>query len=152
MRLGSLMIRVALILLCLVMISIHLMSGMYARYTTKGSGGDDARVAKFEVEITGDSNAVAVDCAKITDNAYSITISNTSEVAVRYTLKATWDNAAVTGTFSETSGTLVALNGTDTHTLTFTVNDWSAITQSMSGDSGEITLNFTVTIDVVQVD
>lgn len=151
-RLGSLMMRIAAVLLCLVMVSIHLMSGMYAKYTTNGSGNDDARVAKFDVNITGDAEAVVVDCAKSTDNVYSITIANTSEVAVSYTLAVTWNNTAVMGTFDETSGTLAALNDTDMRTLTFTVNDWSEITKTMTGENGEVSLNFTVTINVVQVD
>jgi len=37
----------ALILLCLTMFTTHLMSGLYARYVTKGSGEDSARVASM---------------------------------------------------------------------------------------------------------
>lgn len=37
----------ACVLLCLTMISIHLMSGLYAKYTTSAQGGDFARVIKF---------------------------------------------------------------------------------------------------------
>lgn len=161
MRLGSLMIRVALILLCLVMISIHLMGGMYAKYTTKGSGGDDARVAKFDVDITGDPVDLVVSCTENPQTGtYKITVDNISEVAVRYTISVTTDIAAGSLYFDKSAVNAVLdvdkgalpVSGTGTHELTFTVNDWSAITQSMSGDSGEITLNFTVTIDVVQVD
>ena len=54
---GSMMMRVAGALLCLVMLSTHLMGGLYARYRTEGSGEDEARVIKFgeiAVEETGD--------------------------------------------------------------------------------------------------
>ena len=54
---GSMMMRVAGALLCLVMLSTHLMGGLYARYRTEGSSEDEARVIKFgeiAVEETGD--------------------------------------------------------------------------------------------------
>lgn len=161
MRLGSLMIRVALILLCLVMISIHLMSGMYARYTTNGTGSDDARVAKFDVDITGDPVDLVVSCTENPQTGtYKITVDNISEVAVRYTISVTtdiaagslyFDKSAVNAALDSNNGTL-SVNDSGTHTLTFTVDDWSAITASMDGESNEVSLKFTVTIDVVQVD
>lgn len=40
-------ICIAGILLCLTLLSIHFMSGLYARYTTSSSGQDSARVIKF---------------------------------------------------------------------------------------------------------
>ncbi len=47
----------AAVLFCLTVISTHLVSGLYARYTTTGSGEDSARVIKFgqlEIVETGD--------------------------------------------------------------------------------------------------
>ena len=42
----------AAVLFCLTVISTHLVSGLYARYTTSGSGADEARVIKFgQIEI-----------------------------------------------------------------------------------------------------
>lgn len=156
MQLGSLMIRIALILLCLVMVSIHLMSGMYARYTTKASGSDSARVAKFDVKITGDATDLEVSCTANDDGSYKITVENHSEVAVSYTISVNktgqgFDASAVSADLDSNVGTL-AVGGQAAHELTFTVNDWSAITATMDGESGEVPLNFTVTIDVVQVD
>ncbi len=40
-------ICLACILLCLTLFSLHFTSGLYAKYTAKGSGGDGARVIKF---------------------------------------------------------------------------------------------------------
>lgn len=159
-QLGSVMMRVALVLLCMVMISFHLMGSMYARYTTKASSSDDARVAKFDVKVTGDTQAVSVDCAVTTDNVYTITIKNDSEVAVSYEINVaksvgvgseTFDTDGVTVTVDQQSGSLAV--GTQTErTLTFTVNDWSKITEHMTGENGEVTLKFSVTINIVQVD
>lgn len=45
--------RIASILLCLVLFTTCLSSGLYARYTAKGSSGDEARVIKFgDVTLT----------------------------------------------------------------------------------------------------
>ena len=44
---GDIMMLLAGILLCLVMISTHFTSGLYARYSTVASGSDSARVIKF---------------------------------------------------------------------------------------------------------
>lgn len=47
----------ALVLLFLTMVSIHMTSGLYARYTTQDSGGDAARVISFSrvtLDETGD--------------------------------------------------------------------------------------------------
>lgn len=85
MRLGSLMIRIAAVLLCLVMISFHLMGSMFARYTTSGNGSDDARVAKFDVEITGTATEnVKITYAVTEGGVYTIEVENQSEVAVKY--------------------------------------------------------------------
>jgi hypothetical protein len=44
---GELLMLLAGILLCLVLISLHLTSGLYARYTTSASAYDSARVIRF---------------------------------------------------------------------------------------------------------
>lgn len=172
MRLGSLMIRVALILLCLVMISIHLMSGMYARYTTKGSGGDDARVAKFEVLTEGDAKGLVLTSASI-DSAsgdYKITITNNSEVAVTYTVTATARAFYLAGgrfkadhgkTAVETTqgggwkitGTL-APGSSITHTMTFYVEDWAPFTNDVTGEEyrSENEYRIVIAIKAEQID
>ena len=53
-------ICVAGVLLCLTLISVHMLGGIYAKYISKGEGSDSARVAKFgEITLTesGDFNA-----------------------------------------------------------------------------------------------
>ena len=92
----------ALVLLLLTMISIHITSGLYARYTTTASGSASARVAKFDVNASL-SEDVIVDCsANETSGEYQITIENNSEVAIKYilyvTLKSKDPNLTVDGT------------------------------------------------------
>ena len=67
----------ALILLLLTMISIHLTSGLYARYTVTATASDSARVARFDVR--SEVQPVAGEEGK-----FSIKVTNASEVAVSY--------------------------------------------------------------------
>ena len=75
----------ALVLLLLTMISVHLTSGLYARYTSTASGSDSARVAKFHVD-SDHSEDVIVDCRSSDSGTYEITVENQSEVAIKYVL------------------------------------------------------------------
>ena len=55
--LGGILIRIALILMVLIMLSIHLTGGLYAKYKSAASSSDSARVIKFQqlnVVETGD--------------------------------------------------------------------------------------------------
>lgn len=157
---GSMMMRVAGALLCLVMLSTHLMGGLYARYTSGGWAEDEARVAKFEVEVTGasdnlDPNKIEAFYTKSGEgnNTYTITVANNSEVDVRYTLSATLDQEipGVTPVFSNATGTLEAGNSSAEETLMFTV-DWDEFTKTVYGSSYEVTADFAVKVTVEQVD
>lgn len=74
-------IRAACVLLCLVLISVHFTSGLYARYTTKAMGSDHGRAASFSASAAWlDSDA---------DNSFNVKLTNRSETAVRYSLTVT---------------------------------------------------------------
>lgn len=70
-------LRAACVLLCLVLISVHFSTGLYARYATGAAGADDARLARFHVsaELSGQA-----------DGSYLISMQNRSDTAVRYSL------------------------------------------------------------------
>ena len=147
-------VHFALILLCLVLVSTYATMGLHASYKSGATGTDSARVAKFDVDVTGSGNdAVAVHTSQAANNTCTITIANKSEVAVRYTLKVS-DIPDVVVTFSSTEGTLGVGVGAEaaTHTLTFTVSDWNAVTKDMTNEKPNVSLNFTVTVDVEQID
>lgn len=59
----NVMMRLASFLLVAVLISTSAISGTYAKYVTKGTGSDSARVAKFGVEViaNGDTFATKYD-------------------------------------------------------------------------------------------
>lgn len=50
------MMRIASVLLVAVLLSTCTISGTFAKYVTEGTGTDSARVAKFGVVVTGDSD------------------------------------------------------------------------------------------------
>lgn len=153
---GGILIRVALVALVLVLLSVHLMGGLFAKYTSNAEGSDEARVAKFDVEVTGNATAdVEIISDPLNDTAaYQITITNQSEVAVHYNISVTYKNTVpgVTHSFDADSGDLAVGLASATHTLTFSVTDWAAFTKNKTGASATDTLNFTVTVNVVQVD
>lgn len=71
----SFAIRAACVLLCLVLISVHFTSGLYARYISKAVGSDRSRSAAFQVsaELEQDTNS----------NSFNVKLNNRSETAVR---------------------------------------------------------------------
>lgn len=166
---AGILLRAALILLCLIMLCIHLMGGLFAKYSTSGKGNDSARVAKFEVEVDGDPGLVDIVCTQTPNQSgtYTITVTNQSEVAVEYDMTVTCSKAVdgVSATIDGKAGTRVdALNtkfsdvgvlpvgtSSEEHTLTFNVN-WSDFTADFTGDEASDSFTFFVTVHVVQVD
>lgn len=149
----------ALILLCLVLVSSHLTSGLYARYTSSSTGSDSARVAKFEVETSGaDENiSVTADNSGSNNGTYIITIENKSEVAVSYNVSyqltpVLGDSpAGVSAALDSNTGELAAGAAPVTHTLTLSV-DWAAFTQGQTGANVSKDISFTVNIHFEQID
>ena len=94
----NIVLGAAAILLCLCMISAHFTMGLYARYTTRVSGKDSARAAKFDVtatvkEVQPETPASGTD-ASLT-RSYKATITNNSEVAVCASIKMVFDKGVI---------------------------------------------------------
>lgn len=144
----------ACVLFCLTLFSMHFTGGLYAKYTAKGNGGDSARVAAFNVVTTGNGD-LHIHCDAPEDgNKYTITVTNNSEVAVRYNLSVVIPDASTTGVtavFDTASGELAVGAGPAVHTLIFEV-DWNKFTASASGDVAIKEIKFTVIVDTVQID
>ena len=111
-------ICVAAVLLFLTLLSTHLCSGLYARYTTTASGSDSARVARFEIE---DSLAEMATDLKFnltpgTTEKGALHISNKSEVAVQFTLTVEnmTRNLPLKFTMKDPGGAEIAEEGTST--------------------------------------
>jgi len=159
--------RIASILLCLVLFSVYMTSGMLAKYTTGGSGRDQGRVAKFSVSAAADNaNYVFTQGEETPVKSYTVTVNNPSEVAVRYTVQLQFDEAVpdylvikrgdtpvtpstVDRKLVELQGGTLAPKGIGTDTISFSI-DYNKFVQSNSGH--EVTLNFSAAVKFIQID
>lgn len=167
---SGILTRIAALLLCFVTASACMMSGLLAKYSTTGSGSDEARVAKFDVVVSGmPSDTIQVICNNYDGDTgvYTFTVTNNSEVAVEYDVKLTYtpdvnyitakiDGTAVGWLDTSTQGFpnvgVLAPGADKTHTLTLTV-DWDLFTKEASNSSAFTKdINFTITLSVEQVD
>ena len=78
------------VLLCLTLFSFYFSGGLYARYVTKSTGSDSARVARFDVKIEANRNLYSelIDLGEIQPGGSQkiiFTVTNNSEVAVAFT-------------------------------------------------------------------
>ena len=89
---------VGIVLACLTLISVYMTSGLYARYTTRATSSDSARVAKFRVTDTltvTDSKGDEVNSFTMIEDSlipgesttYAFEVQNDSEVAVRFSVR-----------------------------------------------------------------
>jgi hypothetical protein len=144
--------NLGLVLICLMLISFSMMGGLYARYSTTATGEATAQIAKFDVQVTGDTTGVAVDVAQ-EKGVYTFTIINNSDVTVEYDLTMAYEQtvSGIVANFDPNEGKLMAGENVACK-LTFMVVDLAEVTKGMSGSSGSISYNFTVTVNVEQVD
>ena len=146
----SVVFRVAIGLLCVLFIMTYALSAIYARYTARSSDSSNANVVKFDVQVTGDAD-VSADVTQTVGEAYTVTIDNNSDLSVRYTLSVT-DIPGVNITFDRSSGVLQPGADNFLCNLTFEVTDWDLITADMEGSADSKTFNFTITVNVEQLD
>lgn len=83
------LVYILAVLLCLVLTSFWLMCNVYARYTAEASGGDSARVAKFDVTEESEilTEQIKTDVYPGFRQTYEVSVTNKSEVAIEYTIK-----------------------------------------------------------------
>jgi hypothetical protein len=124
---------VGLLVVFLTFFSVHMSSGLYARYTTQASGEDSARVAQFRVTdtlIVTDKNGTVLD-SPLSLNAsllpgesttYAFSVKNDSEVTVRFSVEGELVSGELPLTMTNPSVTLAPDAET---TVTFVVS-WPA--------------------------
>ena len=89
--------KYALIVLLLSMVALILVAGTYAKYTSKATGTDTARVAKWEVVLEDETLGVADADVEFdlfnedviypgSEGSFSFDIQNKSEVAANYSI------------------------------------------------------------------
>ena len=145
--------NLGLVLMCLMLVTFSMVGGLYARYSTTATGEATAQIAKFDVQVTGDTTGVAVDVAQETEEGvYTFTIINNSDVTVKYGLTMTCEQpvSGIVANFDQNEGNLRPGENV-ARKLTFTV-DLAEVTKDMSGPSGSISYDFTVKVNIEQVD
>lgn len=159
----------ALVLLFLTMLSIHLTSGLYARYTATSTASDSARVAKFDV-------TAAVQPVDGKEGEFTLTVTNNSEVAVEYQVVVTLSDRldaeirnpaditeangkSVSGdeqtiTFTNSQWELAPNTGVRTHTLQFEIQNWVGMTKTGVdfGETESVAFDFKVEVTAQQID
>ena len=151
----------ALVLLLFTLITTHITSGLYARYTAAASGTTNVRVAKFNVLC--DVAPVANEEGK-----YTLTVTNDSEVSVKYSvvvemsdhLSAAIDGEKKTLAAGETSVTfenadwVLAPKEAAPLPLQFAVENWENLTDpdTNHGASEKVRLGFEVRVTAQQID
>ena len=119
-------LRIAGVLLCLTLLSVHLTSGMYARYSSTVTVTDSARVARFEVNETGTfSKELLLEYFPGSTNTYTVVLENHSEVAVKcnVNIQRLSNNIPVEVTVSGTTSNIqFAPNDTAGKTVSLTVS------------------------------
>lgn len=156
-KLNTILMRTVAVLLMLVLLSSGIVSGRYARYTTRQTMEDSARVARFSVteESSLFSESVPVQIIPGGTATNDIAVANDSEVAVRYTV--TVDNP-----FKNFPLTFAILVNGQRHSLPFTADmapgqhttytletTWNG-TADMSY-SGKVDL-IEITLEAIQID
>ena len=152
----------ALILLFLTILSIHVTSNLYARYTVSSESNDSARVAKFDV--TAEVQPKENEASKFT-----VSVKNKSEVAVRYNIVVEFtapmsiamdggepkipaenENSVI---FSDADWVLAPGTESKPHILEFAMVDWTFVTEN-ARDMATYTkdIYFSVRVTAEQVD
>lgn len=171
---GNIMMRLTALLSVLVVLSFCVTSGMLARYATQRDTDGDARVAAFRVLAASSPDSVTVDCTTAGPNegSFDLTVTNQSEVAVRYDIIVTLTQDLPAGVSAKIDGNAPTTVSVDqrtltfkrvgdlavgpasaVHTLLFSVDDFLAFTAPAVSEvytSGE--LAFDVTVNFVQID
>lgn len=140
-----LVLRVGVALLCALLITSHMMGGLYARYYSGFTGNATANVAAFSVSCSSsdDNTTKTLEIGSEETVTYSFTVTNTSDVTIQYTILIENLPQGV-NVISGNSGTFILKHGaSQSHTLTFQATDAAT----------EVTeQKVSIKIDVVQVD
>lgn len=161
----------ALVLLFLTLLTTHITGGLYARYAAQTTGRDTARVARFEIDVTPLQEELTVDCAVAQDTTYNFTVTNDSEVPVRYSVLVTFKQslqsnllqvALDSGNYSyvgssnaiafAVDGDLEPLGDSADHALHFQIAPDVLFDSVQGQESVDLGLDFTVTVHAEQID
>lgn len=126
-KLNSILMRTVAVLLMLVLVTSGMVSGRFARYVTTAEYSDSARVAKFHIIDTVDTNMlgsveipVLIKPGNISTEA--IALKNHSEVAVQFTITVenVYDNLPLSFQIRDQDNNVLAQMAEDENSVTYT--------------------------------
>ena len=138
-------LRVGVALLCALLITSHMMGGLYARYYSGFTGNATANVAAFSVSCSSsdDNTTKTLKIGSKERVTYSFTVTNTSDVTIQYTIVIENLPQGVDVVSGNSGPFTLSYGASQSHTLEFQATD-SATEVSEQKVS--------IKIDVVQVD
>lgn len=177
---GERLMFLAGILFCLVLITTSMMGGLFARYTTTGTGSDSARVAKFAVGGQMNTDQINVvyslkeDGNNPSEGTYVIKVTSDSEVAVSYDINVTFEKALPNGislalyqgtenkmlekktdTLYKYMGSFAPGVGNQAEYELRFLADWTEIhfnTEGIEGNEATLKVPFDVNVTITQID
>lgn len=133
-------LQLAAVLLCLTLISVYFVSGLFARYTTENTTGNSADVAEFSPAASFVEDTWVFESDKLYYFDYQIKLTNPSEVDVDCSLEISFpDDMLNNAEFTFKGNTIKNNNGS---TLQF-----GSIANLSSGDTAGITETLRITIN-----
>lgn len=142
--------RIALILICAILVSTYFIASLYAKYTSKGDTDDKAEVSSFNVEVSGTlTETIILPPLKPGDSfTRAIEIVSDSEVGVRYTISVTTTgNLPLTLNWTEITGIIAPNNDTPvSYTLTA---EWAESLKDYTLSGRVDTINVTVVCEQI---
>ncbi len=164
-------LQLAAVLLCLTLISVYFVSGLFARYTTENSTGNSAAVAEFSPAASFVEDTWVFDSATYSFE-YQIQLTNPSEVDVNCSLEISFpDDMLNDAEFTFKDKTIKNSNGSTlqfgsfgnlssgdttgiTETLRITINEdiYNRIMASHNGQTAFLAAHFDAEISFTQID
>lgn len=142
---------IAIGLLFLLVITLNLVSGIYARYASSSPAGEGARVAKFSIEsdLMGFQHNDSLRIKPGETHTSVIEVKNNSEVAVEYIFEVVNQTGNLPLQISITSSDgdqFIAIGATETITVSVSWGNSDAdISPEYAGKADLLRWNFTVT-------
>ena len=140
-----------LVVLCLLIISLAIITGTYTLYKSRGIGSANMTAARWNVSLLGDNDDIELTSGS-TGQDYLLTVKNESEVSVSYVIKITNlpDGVKVkldTGSYQEEINNEVLFDDDRELLITGTTQRNHVLTFSAPLDTEEI-VNQKIKIDV----
>lgn len=148
-RIEKIIVYMTAVLLCMTLVSLWMISNLYARYSTTTEGEDSARVAVFGHGETITLNNEMTDWVPGDATSYNLTVSNKkgaeiSEVSVRYNVEiVTAGNLPLVYTLKDAEGNAIGEYTESADISEHVFDNNSMVFESNKADEQKYTLDVT---------